>query len=433
MQYLLRTALIIAGTLVAWTATAQDVTWEPTAVDTSLHVRSLFVATSGTIFAGTDGGLLRSTEEVDSWTTAGPAGVNDMVQLPSGVLLAAGREGVHRSTDVGETWTEVLPKPLLDECGDILQYTFVTVYADGLTLAGSIEEDAAGPCKIIGRMYRSDDDGRVWSSIRASVFDPRVARPLSLDTLLYADDGGGISFYFNVNTDQQVSKESVTLLDAPATALVISDEELIFIGTGLPLGGSGQIGLGIYRSQDGGETWQQVNTGLIDTTITDLAVYPNGTLLAATYRGGVHRSTDGGDTWLPLNRGLPSLQVTALAVTDEGTVYAGTDQGIYRSTRPIATDTKDEPALPERFHLGANYPNPFNPQTTITYALPRGTEVHLAVYDVLGREVAVLVDGTRPAGRHAAVFEAGNLPSGMYLVRLNAGEHFETRSMTLMK
>ncbi|NBC16718.1 MAG: T9SS type A sorting domain-containing protein [Bacteroidetes bacterium] len=208
---------------------------------------------------------------------------------------------------------------------------------------------------------------------------------------------------------------------------------MIFIGTGLPLGGSGQIGLGIYRSQDGGETWQQVNTGLIDTTITDLAVYPNGTLLAATYRGGVHRSTDGGDTWLPLNRGLPSLQVTALAVTDEGTVYAGTDQGIYRSTRPIATDTKDEPALPERFHLGANYPNPFNPQTTITYALPRGTEVHLAVYDVLGREVAVLVDGTRPAGRHAAVFEAGNLPSGMYLVRLNAGEHFETRSMTLMK
>ncbi|NBC16719.1 MAG: T9SS type A sorting domain-containing protein [Bacteroidetes bacterium] len=196
----------------------------------------------------------------------------------------------------------------------------------------------------------------------------------------------------------------------------------MFAGTGFYAGDNEGVGRGIYRSQDGGETWQQVNTGLIDTTITDLAVYPNGTLLAATYRGGVHRSTDGGDTWLPLNTGLPSLQVTALALTQDGHVYAGTDEGIYRSVRAIGTDTKRPPGeVPERVQLRANYPNPFNLQTTITYALPRSVAVRLAVYDVLGREVAVLVDDTRPAGQHTVTFEAGDLPSGVYLYRLEAG------------
>ena len=90
-------------------------------------------------------------------------------------------------------------------------------------------------------------------------------------------------------------------------------------------------------------------------------------------------------------------------------------------------------AVPASFALEANYPNPFNPQTTIPFAVPEASPVELAVYDLLGRRVALLVAGELAAGRHEAVFEAGHLSSGVYLVRLEAGSFSQVRRMTLVK
>ena len=89
--------------------------------------------------------------------------------------------------------------------------------------------------------------------------------------------------------------------------------------------------------------------------------------------------------------------------------------------------------LPAEVALLGNYPNPFNPETTISYALPQGAEVRLAVYDLLGHEVAVLVDGSRPAGQHTVRFDGGDLPSGSYVYRLQVGEEVVARTMTLVK
>ena len=83
--------------------------------------------------------------------------------------------------------------------------------------------------------------------------------------------------------------------------------------------------------------------------------------------------------------------------------------------------------------LLGNYPNPFNPETTISYALPQGSKVRLAVYDLLGHEVAVLVDGSQPAGQHTVRFDGGDLPSGSYVYRLQVGEEVVARTMTLVK
>ena len=89
--------------------------------------------------------------------------------------------------------------------------------------------------------------------------------------------------------------------------------------------------------------------------------------------------------------------------------------------------------LPAEVTLSANYPNPFNPETTIRYALPQAGQVRLVVYDLLGHEVAVLVDQSRPAGNHTVRFGAGNLSSGLYVYRLHAGDETIVRTMMLVK
>jgi len=86
------------------------------------------------------------------------------------------------------------------------------------------------------------------------------------------------------------------------------------------------------------------------------------------------------------------------------------------------TGVEDEPyAIPESFSLSQNYPNPFNPSTTINFTLLATANVTLKVYDVLGKEVAVLVSEERPAGLHSVEFNAADLPSGIYFYKLEAG------------
>jgi hypothetical protein len=91
---------------------------------------------------------------------------------------------------------------------------------------------------------------------------------------------------------------------------------------------------------------------------------------------------------------------------------------------------------PDTFELLGAYPNPFNPSTVLrfrTTGAHGGTPLRLSVYDLLGREVAVLVDGMMPAGAHRAVFDASGLASGVYVVRLEAGGEWRTSRITLLK
>ncbi|MCU0414615.1 MAG: 5'-nucleotidase C-terminal domain-containing protein [Ignavibacteriaceae bacterium] len=93
----------------------------------------------------------------------------------------------------------------------------------------------------------------------------------------------------------------------------------------------------------------------------------------------------------------------------------------------------DEGELPEQFRLEQNYPNPFNPSTKISYQLTVSSDVVLKVYDVLGNEVATLVDEYKPAGIYEIEFNASALTSGVYFYQLNAGDFVQTKKMILLK
>ncbi len=97
------------------------------------------------------------------------------------------------------------------------------------------------------------------------------------------------------------------------------------------------------------------------------------------------------------------------------------------------TDVKEQKKLPVNYSLQQNFPNPFNPTTTISYQIPGTNKVTLKVFDVLGREIANLVDGYKEAGSYDVKFDAGKLPSGVYFYRLEVGRFVQTKKMILAK
>ena len=119
----------------------------------------------------------------------------------------------------------------------------------------------------------------------------------------------------------------------------------------------------------------------------------------------------------------------------EGASYVLDDPQVthLRLVAPGAATHTQPTAVPLAFALEPNYPNPFNPTTTIRYALPEAAVVQLAVFDLLGRRVALLHDGPQAAGRHAVAWDATGVPSGTYFYRLTAGRHEATRRMILLK
>ena len=106
------------------------------------------------------------------------------------------------------------------------------------------------------------------------------------------------------------------------------------------------------------------------------------------------------------------------------------EEGTFTVT---STSADPDPLAPRAYALRQNYPNPFNPATTIAYELPHASHVSVTVYDMLGQQVSVVVDGTMEAGVHEVRFDASGLSSGLYHYRLSAGSFVQTRSMVLVR
>jgi len=117
--------------------------------------------------------------------------------------------------------------------------------------------------------------------------------------------------------------------------------------------------------------------------------------------------------------------------TSDSTTGGVTDTTSIGNTDSSRVDTTKN--IPKNYLLYQNYPNPFNSQTTIEFDLPEKVNVKLVVYNVLGQEVAVLVDGEMNEGKHRVKFDAGNLPSGVYIYELRSGRYRSVKKMVLMK
>ncbi|HSR18609.1 MAG TPA: T9SS type A sorting domain-containing protein, partial [Ignavibacteriaceae bacterium] len=197
-----------------------------------------------------------------------------------------------------------------------------------------------------------------------------------------------------------------------------------------------QVGMAVglfttaIRTTDGGSTWTNfypVNRSLhfncvflIDSTNAFIAGY-----------GDLLKTTNSGVSWTdeiienPLTSIFFSDQLHGTAVGLNGTILHTDNGGV--------TEVNQEKINYMTYELKQNYPNPFNPSTTISFSLPQSQKVELKVFDILGNEVAVLLNEFKSAGEHKIEFDASNLSSGIYFCRLTAGALVQTKKMVLLQ
>lgn len=153
--------------------------------------------------------------------------------------------------------------------------------------------------------------------------------------------------------------------------------------------------------------------------------------------GGVYRSLNGGQTWNNYNGGALNNEMTVRGLWSRDTaIYAGVSSGVpgvySNQETPVIISTNNE-NIPGKFALFQNFPNPFNPASYIGYNLPKESYVVLKVYDAAGREVRTIVEETKPAGSYQVTFDGSSFTSGIYLYQIICGDFRETRKMILVK
>ena len=123
---------------------------------------------------------------------------------------------------------------------------------------------------------------------------------------------------------------------------------------------------------------------------------------------------------------------TVTILVDDGN-NGSIDDTLILVNQLTGVETQGSLLIPDEYRLEQNYPNPFNPSTTLKYEIPKESYITLKVYDILGREVATLVNKEQKAGYYEVDWNAVSNSSGVYFYRIQAGEFVETKKMVLLR
>lgn len=201
--------------------------------------------------------------------------------------------------------------------------------------------------------------------------------------------------------------------------------------------------VGLYKSTDCGSTWFETNNNLPRDpnyfAVTGLEINPfnSNELIISSFNNGVFISYNGGLNWNPFSDGLQYLQYDPADIKinpiDTSKIIMSTyGASVWSIHRTLNGIENNEPVLPGNITL-SSYPNPFNAQTTISYSLPKASDITLEIFDMAGRKVKTLLSGYQEAGEHKAVWDAKDVASGIYFYRIRAGESTSIKKCILLR
>ena len=191
----------------------------------------------------------------------------------------------------------------------------------------------------------------------------------------------------------------------------------------------------IGKTTDGGKTWKLSPLPFMNQ-VMDIKFADENHGIAIGYEGSIFATSDGGETWFTeqSSTNLPFTNISMITSGNSSEYWiAGDGWNILHKKIILVNVKSEETRFPQSFSLSQNYPNPFNPTTTISYQLPITNHVALKVYDVLGREVAVLVNEMKNAGTYSVQWNASQFSSGVYILTMSAGNFTATKKILLMR
>ncbi len=399
------------------------------------------------------------------------------------MIWASGGSGsspvVVRSTNGGGSWSDVTG----------------ALSGTALYCIDALDDQRAWVGSADGRIFATTNGGTLWSQQNY----PERSSPF-IDAIRMFPDGTGYALgdppgdgKFVVLKTQDFGATWVHLANEPGLSATEAGWNNSFWWSDVQHGWFGTNQNRVWRTTDGGTTWTSASTG--STNSYGVAFNNAATGYAVHDNGYVARSTDGGETWSAVNLStneqmaavscVPGAQtawaatgsapfhtrdngatwvaetlypfsgsITHVSFADTSVGWAATTNGeVLRYSPSAFTGVAEDPAveIPVEFALEQNYPNPFNPVTTIGFRVPGVTTgsggsglgsrwVRLAVYDMLGREVAMLVNENKLPGAYVVAFDGSRLASGMYFYRIqiysNTGadpQFISTKKMLLVK
>ncbi|MBS1270883.1 MAG: Ycf48-like protein [Candidatus Marinimicrobia bacterium] len=363
-----------------------------------------------------------------------------------------------RTQDAGLTWT-------IQVSGDV-EITWLNDIA--LTL------NSTGWAVGQGASYQTDDGGDSWTTIPIDSFacDPYVGD--LQDVALFSAAQGIIVGTMNtvITTDDagatwncQTLMLEDGFIDTLHTVEYLTPEKLVATGMG-----------GFAHSQDSGATWHMNHSAWEDFHVS--AAVPPRFAWTISRRGHLFRTQDAGLSWSDLgyvysenNVGVRAIafhdSLVGWVCTSDGTIWETDDGGetweetsitpgtemvtvgtvsgqiayatnaggeFYIRRSPVTSVQNPHPsALPDHARLAPAYPNPFNGKVTLTFQLPEAQQVSLAVYDLSGRQVALLDEGLRNAGDHTIRWNPGEIGSGVYFIELQATGRTDVQRVMYLK
>ena len=280
----------------------------------------------------------------------------------------------------------------------------------------------------LNKIYKTSNQGKTWDSLPSMsdfvkviyFVNPNIGWIINITGTLgtefiYKTTNGGIDWFYQFN--------------------ILNVHSIFFINqtTGWTSGyGSGPT---IYKSTNGGNNW--IPCLFCDLSPSHSLYFVDSIKGWGAGFGQINHTINAGTIWSTQTTNHPFIQYNSIYFSNSLTGWTAGDSGVILKTTNggVLTNFSNNAAeLPVRFFLSQNHPNPFNPRTIINYELGITNYVKLIVFDVLGNEVATLVNENKPVGSYKVEFDGSEFASGIYFYRLEVdGNHIDTKRMILLK
>lgn len=362
------------------------------------------------IFAGTEEGVYISTNNGDYWEKTSFNNQQGNILLVNENNIYLGTDsGVFLSTNNGQNWVQTE-----------LKHRRVWSFA---VKGNNIFAGTAGH-----GVYLSTNNGVNWQ--QSGLTNYFISSLAVSGNNIFAGDWESPTVFRSTNNGTNWMQTYLGYAIYRVVLCLAVKENYIFAGTD---------NYGVFYSSNNGINWTQ--TVLNNFSVLSIKTNSNYLFVGATSysSGGVYLSSNNGVSWILRNQGLNPFNIWSLITTSQY-IFAGTDSSVWRrSLSEIIGIQKISTNIPDKFSFSQNYPNPFNPTTSIRYKVESRKFIRLIVYDILGKEIATLVNEKLNAGEYEVQFPNEQLtnvqlPSGVYFYSLFAeGNLIETKKMVLLK